>query len=45
MYGQMWKHMSDAAKRKAMQKWAMKKPELDNAWRLHGIFFIEPNDE
>ena len=27
----MWKHMSDASKRKAKQKWAIEKPELDNA--------------
>ena len=41
----MWKHMSDAAKSKAKQKWAFEKPKLDNARRLRGIFFIEPNDE
>ena len=41
----MWKHMSDAAKSKAKQKWAIEKPELDNARRLRGIFFVEPNDE
>ena len=27
----MWKHMSDASKRKAKQKWAIEKPKLDNA--------------
>ena len=41
----MWKHMSDAAKSKAKQKWAIEKPKLDNARRLRGIFFIEPEDE
>ena len=41
----MWKHMSDAAKSKAKQRWAIEKPKLDNARRLRGIFFIEPNDE
>ena len=41
----MWKHMSDAAKSKAKQKWAIEKPKLDNARQLRGIFFIEPNDE
>ena len=41
----MWKHMSDAAKKKAKQRWAVEKPKLDNARQLHGIFFIEPNDE
>ena len=41
----MWKHMSDAAKRKAKQKWAIEKPKLDNARQVRGIFFIEPEDE
>ena len=41
----MWKHMSDAAKKKAKQKWAVEKPKLDNARQLRGIYFIEPNDE
>ena len=38
-------HMSDVAKKKAKQKWAIEKPQLDNARELRGIFFIEPNDE
>ena len=37
--------MSDAAKSKAKQKWAIEKPKLDNARRLRCIFFIEPDDE
>ena len=41
----MWKHMSDASKRKAKQKFAIEKPKLDNARKLRGIFFIEPEDE
>ena len=41
----MWKHMSDAAKRKEKQKWAIQKPKLDNARRLRGIYFIDPDDE
>ena len=41
----MWKHMSDAAKRKAKQKWAIEKPKLDNARHLRGVFFIELEDE
>ena len=34
----MWSRMSDAAKRKAKQKWAIEKPKLDNARQLRGIF-------
>ena len=44
--------MSDAAKKKAKQKWAIEKqkwiieePKLDNARQIRGIFFIEPDDE
>ena len=41
----MWTHMSDAAKKKAKQRWAFEKPKLDNARQLRGIFFTEPDDE
>ena len=37
--------MSDAAKKKVKQKWAIKKPKPDNARQLRGIFIIEPNDK
>ena len=37
--------MSDAAESKAKQRWAFEKPKLDNARRLRGTFFVEPNDE
>ena len=46
MYGHfLWKHMSDAATKKAKQGWAFEKPKLDIARQLRGTFFIEPNDE
>ena len=41
----MWKQMSDAAKSKAKLKWAIEKQKLDDARKLRGIFFIEPDDE
>ena len=37
--------MSDAAKKKAKQKWAIERPKLDNARQLRYIFFIKPDDE
>ena len=40
----MWKHVSDASKRKEKQKWAIEKPKLDNARKLRGIYFIDPAD-
>ena len=45
LWPEMWKHMSDASKRKEKQKWAIEKPKLDNARRLRGIYFIDPEDE
>ena len=30
---------------KKKQKWAIEKPKLDNARRLRGIFFIEPDEK
>ena len=41
----IWKHMSNAVKIKAKQKWAVEKPKLDSARQSRGIFFIEPDDE
>ena len=37
--------MSDASKRKEKQKWATEKPKLDNARKLRGMYFIDPDDE
>ena len=45
MWPEMWKHMSDASKRKEKQTWAIEKPKLDNARGLRGICFIEPDDD
>ena len=39
------KHVSDASKRKAKRKRAIEKPKLDNAKRLRGFYFIDPDDE
>ena len=43
---EIWKDVSEAAQRKEKQKWAIekKKPKLDNARRLRGIYFIDPAD-
>ena len=41
----VWKFMTDAAKKKAKLRWAIEKPKLDNARQVRGIFFMEPNDE
>ena len=36
--------MSEAAQGKEKVKWAIDKPKLDNARRLRGIYFIDPED-
>ena len=36
--------MSEATQRKETQKWAIEKPKFDNARRLRGIYFIDPED-
>ena len=37
--------MFDASKCKEKEKWAIEKPKLDNARRLRGIYFNDPDDE
>ena len=41
----MWKICLMQQGRKQSKKWAIEKPELDNARQLRVIFFIEPDDE
>ena len=41
---EIYKDMSDASKRTEKQKWAVEKPKLDNARKLRGIYFIDPDD-
>ena len=45
VWPEIWKDMSEASKRREKQKWAIEKPKLDNAWKLRGIYFIDPADE
>ena len=45
VWPEIWKHVSDASKRKEKQKWAIEKPKVDNAKRLRGIYFIDPDEE
>ena len=44
LWPEMWKYMSGASKRKEKQTWAIEKPKLDNARRLRGFYFIDPDD-
>ena len=37
LWREKWKDMSEAAQRTEKQKWAIKKPKLENARKLRGI--------
>ena len=37
--------MSKAAQRKEKQQWALENPKLDNARKLRGNYFIDPDDK
>ena len=39
---EVWTKIGKAAQKREKQEWAIEKPELDNARRLRGIYFIDP---
>ena len=45
LWPQIWKTMVKNAKLKEKQKWSHAKPHLDNARKLRGIYFIDPEDK
>ena len=45
LWPEFWRGMARSAKLKEKQKWSIEKPKLDNARRLRGIFFIDPEDK
>ena len=44
LWPELWKSMGKNAKLKEKQKWAEEKIHLDNARKLRGIYFIDPED-
>ena len=42
---ELWKTMGKNAKLKERHKWSDEEPKLDNARRLRGIYFIDPEDK
>ena len=42
--GELWKSMGKHAKLKEKQKWSEEKLHLENARKLRGIYFIDPED-
>ena len=44
LWPELWGGMARNAKLTEKHKWAIEKPKLDNARRLRGIYFIDPED-
>ena len=42
---ELWTKLGRSAELKEKQKWSNEKPKLDNAGRLRGIYFIDPEDK
>ena len=45
LWPEIWKTMGKNAKLKEKQKWSHEKPHLENARKLRGIYFIDPEDK
>ena len=45
LWPELWTKMGRNAKLKERQKWSHEKPQLDNARKLRGIYFIDPEDK
>ena len=44
LWPELWRGMSKNAKLTEKHKWSNEEPKLDNARRLRGIYFIDPED-
>ena len=44
LWPELWRGMAKNAKLREKHKWSIEKPKLDNARRLRGIYFIDPDD-
>ena len=45
LWPELWTTLVRNAKLREKQKWAIEKPKLDNARRLRGIYFTDPEDK
>ena len=45
LWQELWRGLARNAKLKEKHKWSDEEPKLDNARRLRGIFFIDPEDK
>ena len=44
VWPQIWTKIGKAAQNREKREWAKEKPKLDNARRLRGMYFIDPDD-
>ena len=44
LWPELWRGMSKNAKLREKPEWEIEKQKLDNAKRLRGIYFIDPED-
>ena len=45
LWPELWTKLGTNAQLKERQKWSHEKPQLDNARKLRGIYFIDPEDK
>ena len=45
LWPELWTKLERNAQLREKQKWAIEKPKFDNARRLRGIYFIDPEDK
>ena len=45
LWPELWTKMGKTAQLKERQKWSHEKPQLDNARKLRGIYFIDPEEK
>ena len=45
LWPELWTKLAATAKVREKQKWAFEKPKLDNARKLRGIYFLDPEDK
>ena len=45
LWTELWEKLGRNAQLKERQKWSHEKPQLDNARKLRGIYFIDPEDK
>ena len=45
VWPEVWMKIGEAAQNREKHEWAKEKPKLDNARKMRGIYFIDPDDE